>query len=70
VDGAFEVWQVLVDGGLEDCVSGVEVPVGEVVAHACDLPPGDGWLRAQQVFRQCLDRLADLHQPDPDGVEY
>lgn len=70
MDGAFEVGQVLLDGGLQDCVSGVEVPVGEVVAPAGDLPPGNGWLGGQQVLGQRLDSLTDLQQPDPDSVEY
>jgi hypothetical protein len=54
LDGAFEVGQVFVDGGLQDGVGGVEVPVGEVVAHAGDLPPRDRWLGGQQIVRQCL----------------
>jgi hypothetical protein len=42
VDGAFEVRQVFGDGGLQDGVCGVEVPVCEVVAHPGDLSPR-GW---------------------------
>jgi hypothetical protein len=41
LDGVFEVGQVLVDGGLQDGVCGIEVPVGGVVAHPGDLPPRD-----------------------------
>jgi hypothetical protein len=39
LDGAFEAGQILIDRGLQDGVGGVEVAVGEVVAHAGDLPP-------------------------------
>jgi hypothetical protein len=70
VDGAFEVWQVVVDCGLQDGVCGVEVPVCEVVAHTGDLPPRDGWLGGEQVVGECFDGLADFQQADPDGVEY
>ena len=69
LDGAFEVGQVFVHGGLQDRVRGVEVTVGEVVAHAGDLPPRDRWLRGQQVIRQRLNGLADLEQADADRVE-
>jgi hypothetical protein len=67
--GPFEIRQVFVDGGLQDRVCGVEVPMGEVVAHTGDLPPRDRWLRGQQVVRQCFDGLADLKQADADRVE-
>jgi hypothetical protein len=66
----FEVGQIIVDGGLQYCVCGVEVPVREVVAHPGDLPPWDRWLGSQQVIWQCFDSLADLQQADADGVEY
>lgn len=69
LDGAFEVGQILVHGGLQDRVCGIEVPVGEVVAHAGDLPPRDRWLRGQQVIRQRLNGLADLEQADADRIE-
>jgi hypothetical protein len=60
LDGLLEVGKVFIDGGLQDRVRGVEVAVGEVVAHAGDLPPGDRWLRGKQVIGQCFDRFADL----------
>jgi hypothetical protein len=41
LDRAFEVGQVFVDGGLQDRVCGIEVSLGEVVAHPGDLPPRD-----------------------------
>ena len=38
--GAFEFGQVVVDGGLQDHMVGVEVAVSQVIAHARDLGPG------------------------------
>src|SRR5215469_6752774 len=70
MDGAFQLGQVLIHGGLQDCVSGVEIAVSEVLSQAGDLPPWDGRLGSNQVVGQCLDGLADLQQPDPDGIEY
>jgi hypothetical protein len=43
--------------GLQNRVRGIEVAVGEVVAHRGDLPPRDRWLRGQQIVRQCFDNL-------------
>jgi hypothetical protein len=37
----YEWWEVVGDGGRDDAVGGVEVSVGEVVAHAGDVDPGD-----------------------------
>ena len=68
-DGAFEVGQVFVHGGLQDRVCGIEVAVGEVVAHTCDLPPWDRRLGGKQIVWQCFDSLADLQQADADGVK-
>ena len=51
LDGALGVGQVFVHGGLHDGVCGVESAVGEVVAHAGDLPPRDRWLGGQQIVR-------------------
>ena len=48
---------------------GIEVPMGEVVAHAGDLPPRDRRLRGQQVIGKCFDSLADLQQADADRIE-
>jgi hypothetical protein len=69
VDGAFELGQVVIDSCLQDRVSGVEVAVGQVIAHAGDLAPGDAGLGVEQFGGQGLDRLADFQQPDPDRVE-
>ena len=69
MDGAFEVGQVFVNGGLQDGVGGVEVAVGEVVAHAGDLPPRDRWLGGEQIVRQRFNSLSDLQQADADGVK-
>src|SRR5262245_57848729 len=70
MDDAFQLGQVLLHGGLQDGVRGVEVAVSEVASQAGDLPPWDGRLSGKQVVGQCLDGLADLQQPDPDSVEY
>jgi hypothetical protein len=44
LDSALEFGQILVDGGLHDRVCGIEVAVGEVVAHAAICRHGiDGW---------------------------
>ena len=40
LDGTFEFWQVVVDGGLQDGVGCVEVAVGQVITHPSDLAPG------------------------------
>ena len=69
MDGAFEVGQVVVNGGLQYRVCGIEVPMGEVVANTGDLPPRDRRLGGQQIVRQCFNSLADLQQADADGVE-
>lgn len=69
MDGLFQGGQILVDGGLQDGMCRVEVTVGEVIPHACDLPPGDGGLSAEQAFGQCLHGLADLQEADPYRVE-
>ena len=53
-----EVGKVFVDRGLQEGVRGVEVAVGEVVAHAGDLPPRDRRLGGEQVIGQCFDSLA------------
>jgi len=68
-DGAFELGQVVIDSCLQDRVSGVEVAVGQVIAHAGDLAPGDARLGVEQFGGQGLDGLADFQQPDPDRVE-
>jgi hypothetical protein len=51
-DGAFELGQVVVNGRLQDRVSGVEVSVGQVIAHAGDLAPGDAGLGVEQLIGQ------------------
>jgi len=70
LDSPLEFGQVVVDGGLEHLVAGVEVAVSQVVAHAGDLAPGDGGLGVEQLGGQGSDGLADFQQADPDGVEY
>jgi hypothetical protein len=70
VDGAFEVREIFGDGGRQDGVCSVEVPVCEMVAHPGDLSPWDGRLGGQQVIWERFNGLTDLQQADPDGVEY
>jgi hypothetical protein len=43
--------------------------VSQVIAHAGNLLPGDAGLCRQQVGGQCLDCIAYLQQPHPDGIE-
>jgi hypothetical protein len=50
---ALELGQILVHGGLQDRVCGIEVPVGEVVAHAGDLPPRIDGCVASVIFPPC-----------------
>jgi hypothetical protein len=68
-DGAFEFGQVVVDSRLQDRMSGVEVAVGQVIAHAGDLAPWDGGLGSEQFGGQGLDGLPDFQQPYRDRVE-
>ena len=68
-DSALEFGQVIVDSRLQDPVSGVEVAVGQVIAHAGDLAPWDGGLGIEQFCRQSLHGLSDFQQPDPDRIE-
>jgi hypothetical protein len=69
LDGALEFGQVVIHGRLQDRVGGVEVAVGQVIAHAGDLAPRDAGLGVEQPGGQGLHRLADLQQPDPDRIE-
>jgi hypothetical protein len=70
MDGAFEFRQVVVDGDPQNRVISVEVAVRKVIAHACDLAPGDARLGAEHLGRQGLNSFADLQQPDADSIEY
>jgi len=70
MDGAFEFRQVVVDGDPQNRVISVEVAVRKVIAHACDLAPGDARLGAEHLGRQGLNIFADLQQPDADSIEY
>jgi hypothetical protein len=45
--GTFEVGQVVVDGGLQYGVIGVDVAMGEVVTHPGDLGPRDIGVRCR-----------------------
>jgi hypothetical protein len=50
---ALELGQILVHGGLQDRVCGIEAPVGEMVAHAGDLPSRDRRLRGRRHLSAC-----------------
>jgi len=54
VDGALEFGQVVVDSRLQDRVDGIEVAVGQVIANAGDLAPGDAGLGGEQLGGQGL----------------
>lgn len=68
-DRLFEFGEILVDGGLQDRMGSVEVSVGQVVAHPCDLLPWDAGLSGEQVGGYCLDRFADFQRAHPNSVE-
>ena len=68
-DGGAQLGQVVAHRRGENGVAGVEVAVGQLVAHAGDLAPGQARLRGGEVGRQVLGRFADLDEPDPDRVE-
>ena len=42
---------------------------GDLLAHSRDLAPRDRRFSVEQFGRQTLDRLADLEQPDANGIE-
>ena len=50
-DGAFHCGEIVVDSGLQDRMSGVEVAMCEVISHAGNLPPGNGRLGGKYVLR-------------------
>lgn len=47
-DGFSERGNVVVDGGQHDGMGGVEVAVGQVVAHSGDLAPRDRWFGVEK----------------------
>lgn len=54
-DLEFERRKVVIHGGLQDGVGGVEVAVGQMVAHTDDLLARDARLRRKQIGGQGLD---------------
>lgn len=62
-------WQIVGDGGLNDCVGCVEVSVREMVTHGGDIDPGDAGLGREQFWVDGFDGFADLDESDPDCVE-
>ena len=77
-DGAFEEasdccderWQIVLYGRPHDGVCGVEVAVGQVVAHPGDVDPRDVWFSIQQLRGDRPNGLADLDEPNPDRIEH
>jgi len=56
--------------GVEDeCVRRIEVSMGEVVAHPCELRPRDVEFARDDVGVQILRGFTDLDEPDADRVE-
>jgi len=51
---------------LHDSMGGIEVAVGEVIAHAGDVDPGDGWFPREQVGFDGL--TGDARAPPPPGL--
>ena len=50
-DGAFQRGEIVVDSGLQDRMSGVEVAMYEVISQAGNLPPGNGRLSGKYDLR-------------------
>jgi hypothetical protein len=61
--------QVVVDGGLQDQVVGVEVAMRQVIAHACDLAPRDAGLGAEHLGGQGLHGFVVLVTGQQDHLE-
>ena len=70
LNSAFQIRQVVLDGGLQDRVICVEVAVSEMVTHACDLGPGNVWLGIEHLDGYRFDGLTDFKQAHSNGVGY
>ena len=68
-DGGLQWFEVVVDSTADVTVVRVEVPMGEAVAHPCDVAPGVTRFGVEQLGGDSLDRLSNLYEADPDGVE-
>lgn len=62
--------EIVADDVDHDRMVGVEVAMGEVVSHPCDLLPRDIVDGGEEVGVDALDGFADLEEPDADGVVY
>jgi hypothetical protein len=51
---------------LHDSTGGIEVAVGEVIAHAGDVDPGDSWYPREQVG--CDGLTGSTRAPPPPGL--
>ena len=69
-DGLRETWHVVAGRCHDERMSGVEVAVGEHVAHARDLGPRELGFQASRLVIEFLDRLSDLDEPHPDRIEH
>lgn len=68
-DGSFKWWKILRDSCFDDCPGCIEVVVRKPVAHAGRVRPLDIRLTRDERGIQQLDRLANLDQTYPNGVE-
>lgn len=57
------------DGTGNDGMSGVEVAVSQLIAHAGDLRPRQIGSLLSSSLGNALDRLADLDEANPDRIE-
>lgn len=56
-------------GRMDDAVGGVEVAMSEVVPHPGDVAPRDMGFCGKDLGADVLDRLTDLDEADPNGIE-
>jgi hypothetical protein len=69
VDRKLQLWNVALDGRLEDGVRPVEVTVRESVAHAGDLVPRNRVLIGEELTRTGFDSFADFDKPHSHSIE-
>src|SRR5688500_15543601 len=69
VGGGTQRRQIGVDRRLHDCVSGVEIPMSEVIAHSGNIGPWNRGLSGQKFGIDGSDGFADLDESNPDCVE-
>lgn len=66
--GIDERRQIPFNGGGDNRVIGVEVPVGQVVAHSGHVGPRDRRFALEYAGSDALHRLADLNKANSNGV--